>query len=79
MPTLDEQRVSEKSKKRKKREGVSNIRNFEEFKKKILWIEVGEKITPKKIQMQNERRNFYNWIKLIPNVKKINGEYRKVA
>lgn len=79
MPTSDEQRDCESSKKRKKREGVSNVRNFEEFKKKILWIEIGEKITPKKIQMQDQRRNFYNWVKLLDNVEKINGEYRRVA
>ena len=79
MPTSYKQRDCESSKKRKKREGVSNVRNFEQFKKKIILIEIGEKITPKKLQMVDERRNFYNWIKLLDNVEKINGEYRRVS
>ena len=79
MPTSDKQRDCENLKKRKKRRGVSKVRDFEQFKKKIIFIEIGEKITPKKIQMQNERRNFYNWINLLDNVEKINGEYRRVS
>lgn len=79
MPTSDKQRDCEKLKKRKKRRGVSKVRDFEQFKKKIIFIEIGEKITPKKLQMADERRNFYNWIKLLDNVEKINGEYRRVS
>ena len=47
--------------------------------KNIAKLEKGEKVTPKTVGMENERTNFYRFIKYCDNVAKIENEYIKVG
>lgn len=45
----------------------------------IEGLEKGEEITPRVVNMQNNRSNFYRWIQFIENVEKIGDTYIKIA
>lgn len=68
--------MEKNGKKRRKKTYAKN--QFEEFKKKVNELHDGA-ITPKTIGMENQRQLYYNWVKELSNVKKINGRYVKVT
>ena len=78
--TITDNYVVSKDRKNNKsqKQSYGKIRNIDEFKKKVSKIPAGERLTPSVLGMP-DRYLFYHWIDKVEDVKKINGQYIKVA